>query len=169
MSMYPNNPMLNQQMAQLEQEFAQRKSNLIQNFYQSQQNNNWNNNQSQNPQAQVQPAPVQTQNVTWIQVDGIQGAKKHEVPSNTTHWLMDNNEDAFYVKSSDEFGLTKSFKGYRFFEIPQEELSGEPESVDMSKYVSKEEFDQLKSMLEQLTNAQAKRPQKGNKEVVDNG
>lgn len=162
------NPALNQQMALLDQEYAQKKASLMQNFYQSQQNNNW-NSQSENTQTQAQSAPVPTQNVTWIPVNGLQGAKEHQVPANTTHWLMDSTEDAFYVKASDEFGVIKSFKGYRFAEIPQQELSGISEQVDMSKYVSKDEFDELKAMLEQMTNTQQKRPQKGNKEVVNNG
>lgn len=166
--MYPNNPVLNQQMAQLDQEYAQKKANIMQNFYQSQQNNNW-NNQSANTQVQTQSTPVPTQNVTWIPVNGLQGAKEHQVPANTTHWLMDSTEDAFYVKASDEFGVIKSFKGYRFAEIPQQELSGISEQVDMSKYVSKDEFDELKAMLAQMTNTQQKRSQKCNKEAADNG
>ena len=168
MSMYPNNPMLNQQMAQLEQEFAQRKANLMQSFYNQPQGGNWG---QQNAQAQTQPptAPTATQNVTWIQVPGLQGAKEHQVPANATHWLMDNTEDIFYVKSTDEFGVIKSFKGYRFTEIPQQELSGVPESVDMSQYVSKKDFDELKEMITQLTTTQKKQPVKGNKENVDNG
>lgn len=165
--MYPNNPMLNQQMAQLDQEYAQKKANIMQNFYSQQQGGNWSQQSAQQPVQQS--APVQTQNVNWIQVNGLQGAKEHQVPANATHWLMDSTEDAFYVKSSDEFGVTKAFKGYKFSEIPQQELSGIPEQVDMSKYVSKDEFDELKAMLEQMNNALQKRPQKGNKEVVDNG
>lgn len=166
--MYPN-PMLQQQMAQLDQEYALKKASIMQNFYNQPQpqNNNWNQQSAQQPAQQS--APLQTQNVNWIQVNGLQGAKEHQVPANATHWLMDNTEDAFYVKASDEFGVTKAFKGYRFTEIPQQELSGVPESIDMSKYVSKDEFDELKAMLEQMNNALQKRSQKGNKEVVDNG
>ncbi len=164
----PYNPALQQQMAQLEQEFLQKKQNLVQNFYaQNQPQNNY--NQNIQPQAQPQPAPVPTQNVSWIQVNGLQGAKEHQVPANATYWLMDNTEDAFYVKSSDEFGVTKAFKGYRFTEIPQQELSGVPESVDMSKYVSRDDFNELKSMIEQLTNAQEKQSVKADKGAKNNG
>lgn len=165
--MYPNNPMLNQQMAQLEQEFLQKKQNLMQNFYaQNQQQNNYQNTQ-QMPQPQPTPAP--SQNVNWIQVNGLQGAKEHQVPANSTHWLMDSTEDAFYVKASDEFGVIKSFKGYRFSEIPPQELSGVPESVDMSQYVSRKDFDELKELITQLTASQKKTSAKANKGVEDNG
>ena len=167
--MYQNNPMLNQQMAQLEQEFLQKKQNLMQNFYaQNQQQNNYQNTQPA-VQPQQQPAPTPTQNVNWIQVNGLQGAKEHQVPANATHWLMDTTEDAFYVKSSDEFGVIKAFNGYRFTAIPQEELSGVPEQVDMSNYVSKAEFNALMEKLEQLTNAQEKQPVKAEKGAKSNG
>ena len=164
------NPALNQQMAQLDQEYAQRKANIMQSFYnQSQQQGNWNNQNANTQTTQPTPTiPTTTQNVNWIHVNGLQGAKEHQVPANATHWLMDSTEDAFYVKASDEFGVTKAFRGYRFTEIPTQELSGIPESVDMSKYVSKDEFDELKAQLAQLTATQKKQPAKG-KEAVDNG
>ena len=57
------NPMLNQQMAQLDQEYAQRKANIMQNFY-SQQGGNWG---QQNTQTTQQPQPP-SQNVSWIYV-----------------------------------------------------------------------------------------------------
>lgn len=168
--MYPNDPILNQQMVQLDQEYTQKKANIMQSFYNRQQSGNWGpQNVSSQTQTQPQPVPSPSQNVTWIQVNGLQGAKEHQVPANATHWLMDSTEDVFYVKSSDEFGVIKSFKGYRFAEIPQQELSGISEQAAMSKFVSKDEFDEVKAMLEQMTNAQSKRPQKGNKEVLDNG
>lgn len=165
--MYPNNTMLNQQMAQLEQEFLQKKQNLMQSFYaQNQQQNNYQNTQQP---TQPQPVPTSSQNVNWIQVNGLQGAKEHQVPANSTHWLMDSTEDAFYVKSSDEFGVIKAFKGYRFTEIPPNELSGVPEAVDMSQYVSRDDFNELKAMIEQLTNAQEKQPVKADKGAKNNG
>ncbi|MBD5543721.1 MAG: hypothetical protein HDR01_05640 [Lachnospiraceae bacterium] len=164
--MYQNNPMLNQQMAQLEQEFLQKKQNLMQNFYSQNQQNNYQNTQ---PSAQPQPAPTPTQNVNWIQVNGLQGAKEHQVPANATHWLMDSTEDAFYVKSSDEFGVIKSFSGYRFSAIPQEELSDTPKPVDMSQYVTRDDFNALMEKLERLTNAQEKQPAKADKGAKSNG
>lgn len=165
------NPMLNQQMAQLDQEYAQRKANIMQSFYSQQQSANWGQQNQAPTQAQSQQqSPAQTKNVNWIIVNGIQGAKALQVPANATYWLMDSGESAFYVKETDEFGTLKTFKGYRFTEIPEQELNGMPEpQIDMSKYVSKAEFDDLKAQLEQLTTAQKKQPAKSNKEAVDNG
>ena len=85
------------------------------------------------------------QNVQWIQVSGLQGAREHIVQPNTTAWLMDNNDPVFYVKSSDNLGVT-SLKAYRFEEIP---LGAPAEStqIDPAKYVSREEFEQFKAQI----------------------
>lgn len=165
------NPMLNQQIAQLDQEYAQRKANLMQSFYSQQQGGNWGQQNQAPPQVQSQQQePEQTKNVNWIIVNGVQGAKALQIPANATYWLMDSGDSAFYVKETDKFGTLKTFKGYRFAEIPEQELNGmlEPQ-IDMSKYVSKAEFDDLKAQLEQLTTAQKKQPVKANKGVEDNG
>ena len=37
--------------------------------------------------------------------------KEHQVPANTTHWLMDSTEDAFYVKAADEFTICQTNDG----------------------------------------------------------
>lgn len=64
------NPVLQQQMAQLDQEYAQKKANIMQSFYSQQQGGNWN---QQNAQATQQQSSGQ--NVNWIYVSGIDGAK----------------------------------------------------------------------------------------------
>lgn len=157
---FSTNPALNQQMAQLEQEYMQRRNELMQSFY-NQQNNNWNQQNAQ------QTAP--TQNVNWIQVSGIEGAKSQIVQQGHTAWMMDNNAPYFYVKSVDNVGSC-TFRIFQFTEV-QEIAQEQPEQpqIDLSQYVQRGEFEQLKSMIEQLTNAQGKQPVKANKEVVSSG
>lgn len=162
---FSTNPALNQQMAQLEQEYMQRRNELMQSFY-NQQNNNWN---QQNAQAQQ---TVPTQNANWIRVSGIDGAKNQIVQPGQTVWMMDNNEPYFYVKSVDKIG-SPEFHAFFFQEVSETEINqhNEPEQpqIDLSQYVQRGEFEQLKAMIEQLTNAQEKQPIKANKEVVSNG
>ncbi len=158
------NPAFNQQMAQLEQEYAQRKANLMQSFYNQPQGNNWGQ--------QSAPAPVQdtpTQNVNWIQVSGIEGAKNQIVQQGHTAWMMDNNAPYFYVKSVDGVG-SSTFRIFQFLEVQdiQPEQTAQPQ-IDLSKYVQRDEFDDLKAQLEQLTTNSRKQPQKANKGVGDNG
>lgn len=158
-----NNPTLQQRMMQLEQEYAQQKANLMQNYL-SQQNGAWGN---MTPSVTT-PAPAPSQNVAWITVNGLQGAKEHQVPANATHWLMDSNESVFYVKSADEFGVSKQMKAFRFAEMDLSSNDAPAEQIDTSMYVRRDEFDELKAKIEQM----AKKPIKTAKEVKegsDNG
>ena len=164
MSMYPNNPMLNQQMALLDQEYSQKKANLMQNFY-NQQQNGW--GQQSAPAPAQAPAP--SQNVNWIQVSGIDGAKNQIVQPGQTAWMMDNNQPYFYVKSVDNVG-SSNFRIFQFAEVADvaPEQAAQPQ-IDPSQYVQRAEFDELKAQLEQFTTTQKKSPAKANKGVEDNG
>lgn len=155
------NPMLNQQMAQLDQEYAQRKANLMQSFY--------NQPQSQNYSQQSVQQPASTQNVNWIQVSGIEGAKNQIVQPGQTAWMMDNNQPYFYVKSVDGVG-SSAFRIFQFSEVQDiaAEQPAQPQ-IDLSQYVQRGEFDALKAQLEEYTSTQPKRQQKANKGVEDNG
>lgn len=158
------NPMLNQQMAQLEQEYAQKKASLMQNFYSQQQGGSWN-------QQNTQPAQQQTpsQNVNWIYVSGVDGAKNQIVQPGQTAWMMDNNQPYFYVKSVDGVG-SSTFRIFQFSEVQEvaPEQATQPQ-IDMSQYVQRGEFDALKAQLEEYASTQPKRQQKANKGVEDNG
>lgn len=155
------NPALNQQMAQLEREYEQRKANIMQSFY-SQQQGGWG----------AQSAQAPAQNVDWIRVSGIDGAKNQIVQPGQTVWMMDNNEPYFYVKSVDKIG-SPEFHAFFFQEVSENEINqhNEPEKpqIDLSEYVRRGEFEQLKEMIEQLTSSQEKQSVKANKEVVSSG
>lgn len=141
-------PAFNQQMAQLEQEYAQRKASLMQNFY-SQPQGSW-----------QQPAQPPTQNVDWIRVSGIEGAKNQIVQPGNTAWMMDNNAPYFYVKSVDAVGSC-DFKVFQFAEVTEQP------QADPSQYVQRGEFDALKAMVEEYTTTHKKPPVKAKE--ADNG
>ena len=163
MSMYPNNPVLNQQMAQLDQEYAQRKANIVQNFYaQNQLQNNYTQNQ---PQPAAQPQPVQ--NVNWVFVSGVDGAKNQIVQPGQTVWMMDNNDPYFYVKAVDGVG-SSSLRIFQFSEVQDVTPEQPAQQIDMSQYVQRKEFDELKAMVEQSSTTQKKQSAKA-KEDVNNG
>ena len=161
---FTTNPALNQQMAQLEQEYAQRKANIMQSFYsqqQQQQQNSWN---QQSVQAQ---AP--TQNVNWIYVSGIEGARNQIVQLGCTAWMMDNNEPYIYAKAVDKFG-TPDFHIFRIEEVKDISTAQvEQPQIDLSQYVHRYEFESLRLQLEQFTNELKKQPARANKEVVSDG
>lgn len=163
--MYPNNSMLNQQMAQLDQEYAQRKASIMQNFYNQQQGGNWGQQNTQ-PVQQSQPP---SQNVSWIYVSGVDGAKNQIVQPGQTAWMMDNNDPYFYVKSVDGVG-SSTFRIFQFAEVQEVAPEQAAQSqIDLSQYVQRGEFDALKAQLEEYTSTQSKRQQKANKGVEDNG
>lgn len=102
--------------------------------------------QYQNYQQAYQPQNnIRQSNVNWVQVNGIEGAKNHIVQPNTTIWLMDNNEQVFYVKTADNLGTT-TLKIYQFTEI-SDKINSKPFSgqtdIDLSMYVKKSEIDDL--------------------------
>lgn len=153
------NPALNQQMAQLEREYEQRKANIMQSFYNQPQVGSWGQQSTTAP----------TQNVNWIRVSGIDGAKNQIVQPGQTAWMMDNNDPYFYVKSADNVGSC-TFRIFQFAEVHEaaQERPEQPQ-IDLSQYVQRDEFEQLKALIEQFTNEQVKQPIKANKEVVSNG
>lgn len=158
------NPMLNQQMALLDQEYSQKKNSLMQSFYNQTQQNNWG-------QQSAQAAPTQTtstQNVNWIQVSGIDGAKNQIVQPGQTAWMMDNNQPYFYVKSVDGVG-SSTFRIFQFSEVQEitPEQSTQPQ-IDMSQYVKRNEFDELKAQIDQFAGSSKKVSAKVNKGVEDN-
>ena len=161
------NPTLQQQMAQLEQEFAQRKASIVQNFYaQNQpQNNGW--GQQNMPAQQSQPTQ-QSQNVNWVYVSGMDGAKNQIVQPGQTVWMMDNNDPYFYVKAVDNVG-SSTFRIFQFSEVQEVAPEQPTQQIDLSDYVPRGEFDALKEQVEQLTTAQKKSLTKANKGVEDNG
>ena len=146
------NPALNQQMAQLEREYEQRKANILQSFYNQPQGGNWGQ----------QSALAPTQNVDWIRVSGIEGAKNQIVQPGCEVWMMDNNNPYIYYKSVNKVG-SPEFHAFFIQEVSEADISqqtrpAEQPQIDLSGYVQRGEFEQLKAMIEQLTNAQEKQP-----------
>ena len=163
---YPNNPNLQQMLMQLDQDYQQKKNSILQSFL-SQQNNSWNT-----PTATQTVTPITpTQNVNWIQVSGVDGAKNQIVQPGQTAWMMDNNAPYFYVKSVDNVGSC-DFRIFQFSEVVADVVAEQQPvqpQIDLSQYVQRVEFDELKERLDQLTTTQKKAPTKANKGVEDNG
>lgn len=106
--------------------------------------------QLQQMQQQFQPAQqpqMPQQNVNWIQVSGIDGAKNQIVQPGTTAWMMDNNAPVFYVKSADVMG-TATFKAFRFEEISPDAMTAPQQTQNFdNRYVTRAEFQNLLSRL----------------------
>lgn len=106
--------------------------------------------QFQYPTQQMQTPPVQ--NVNWIHVAGIDGAKNQIVQPGQTTWMMDNNSPFFYVKSVDNMG-SATLRVFQFQEIPSDALTApQTQQKDYSdKYVTREEYNELLKRLGENT------------------
>lgn len=106
--------------------------------------------QFQYPTQQMQAPPAQ--NVNWIHVAGIDGAKNQIVQPGQTTWMMDNNSPFFYVKSVDNMG-SATLRVFQFQEIPPDALAApQTHQKDYSdKYVTREEYNELLKRLGEKT------------------
>ena len=78
---------------------------------------------------------------------GIEGARAFQTGMNSTVAIFDENEDVFYIKTTDSFGNIMSLRKFNF----TEEVQLTP--ID-SRYVTVDQFEKFKDELkEDITNA----------------
>lgn len=83
---------------------------------------------------QMYQRPVMNNGITWVQ--GIEGAKAFQMTPNSNVILMDSENDGkFYIKVSDNVGMC-NLRRFRY----EEEADTPTQSIDMSKYVTREEL-----------------------------
>lgn len=100
------------------------------------------------PQQTTMPTYYQPQMVTipqqqpdnLIRVTGVEGARAYPVAPNSTVPLFDADRDVLYVKSADAGGFP-TIRAFAFSPL-QDAPQQQPE------YVTRQEFDQLKEMIE---------------------
>lgn len=54
-------------------------------------------------------------NILWVQ--GIEGAKAQQILPGNTLLLLDSEQDRFYIKACDQYGICLPLKTYKFEEI----------------------------------------------------
>ena len=101
--------------------------------------------QVQQYQPQQQNAPQMPQNanngILWVQ--GEAGAKAWAVAPGQSVTLMDSENPALYLKSADMNGIPSM----RIFDLVERTKVPSVPSVDMSNYITRKEFDELKAMI----------------------
>lgn len=95
-----------------------------------------------------QPQPTPQQNVNWIYVNGIQGAREHIVQPGQTAWLMDNNDPIIYVKAVDAVG-TSSLRAFQLVEVAPEQPAQAP-AQPAEQYATREEVAAISKRLDQV-------------------
>ncbi len=88
---------------------------------------------------------MQRQDLT--KVTGLEGARAYQMAPNSNAALFDSNNDVFYVKSTDGAGFP-TIRAFSFKEINLQE--------NHSNYVTRDEFNQLKTMIERIENNNGK-------------
>lgn len=76
---------------------------------------------------------------TLIRVTGVDGAKAYQMNANSTVALFDNNEDLFYIKTTDGAGFP-TIRTFKFSEI----LDVNKSTVGGGDFVSRQEFENFK-------------------------
>lgn len=106
-------------------------------------------NQYFSQMAQYQPQNNQT-GIIWIQ--GEQAAKSYLVAPNTTVLLMDSETTKFYLKSSDSSGMPLPLRVFEYKEITNNGSvkPPEPQTVDLSAFATKAEFEAFRDEINGL-------------------
>lgn len=92
---------------------------------------------------QAQPQAVQQPQNQILWVQGLEGAKAYPVSAGGSVLLMDSEDSFMFIKTADAAGMP-TMRVFKYEEVTQ----GKPPAVDMSGYVTKEEFEKR---LEELT------------------
>lgn len=122
---------------------------------------------------QQQPViPTQVQNhqsntgIIWVQ--GEAGAKAYPVAPGNSVLLMDSESEVFYIKSTDASGVPLPLRIFAYNEIVQSQPVQQtaPQSSEDRKYVTIEEFEELKKQIEQLAARPTRKDTRANEQII---
>lgn len=122
--------------------------------------------QYQMPQAAPQAVSQQQNGIIWVQ--GEAGAKSYLVAPGQSVLLMDSEESAFYIKSTDLSGMPLPLRIFDYTERNGAQTMPaavqNTSNIDMTNYITREEFEEkLASLTSQKKNNSR------NKEDITNG
>ena len=103
------------------------------------------NNVQPNISTPVMPTPPASANNGLVWVQGETGAKSYIVAPNSTILLMDSEAQQFFLKSADASGMPLPLRIFTYKEVTQPTAQNiapeEEKTIDLDKYVTREEFD----------------------------
>lgn len=103
--------------------------------------------QMQQPQNQPQTPAA---NVTWIYVNGWDGARNQIVQPGQTAWMMDNNDPVIYIKAVDNMG-SANLRAFKLAEIDQQSANQTP--AEGQKYAMAADMTMANERIGRLENA----------------
>lgn len=103
------------------------------------------------PQMQQQnQMQTPTANVTWIYVNGWDGARNQIVQPGQTAWMMDNNDPVIYIKAVDNMG-SANLRAFKLTEIDQQSANQTP--AEGAKYAMAADMTMANERIGRLENA----------------
>lgn len=110
------------------------------------------NNWEQQPMQMMQPQNQQVAEppIIVIPVNGEQAARNYPVQRGRTIFLIDFNTRKFWIKSIKPNGLEDSCEGYTFTSDAQPQQPQIQNQIDFNNFVTRDEFNMLKTSLEEL-------------------
>lgn len=93
-------------------------------------------------------SPQQSQmssGVVWVQ--GEAGAKSYLVAPGQSVWLMDSENDVFYIKSSDNSGMPMPLRIFDYTERTQQQQTKQTNAQTNNDYITRKEFEKRLSEL----------------------
>lgn len=99
-----------------------------------------------------QTAQQAVNNIIWV--TNRQEAESYPISTGSTLLMMERNTNRFYIKSVNQYGVALPLEAYSFTPIEPEPKQ---ESIDKNLFVTKDEFNELKQLLESLTSPSGKK------------
>lgn len=113
---------------------------------------------NQNPMGNYsQPQQPQANQPVFAFVNGIEGAKSYQMGLNQTAILMDTENSALYIKTSNGIGQA-SMQYYKVVQCSEEEIRGPQKKAMDPAYATKEELNAILGRLGTLEKAFSERP-----------
>ena len=109
----------------------------------------FNTNYAPPMQPQNQPQ-TPAANVTWIYVNGWDGARNQIVQPGQTAWMMDNNDPVIYIKAVDNMG-SANLRAFKLTEIDQQ--STNQAQAEEQKYAMAADMTTANERIGRLENA----------------
>lgn len=109
------------------------------------------------PQMQQNQPQTPAANVTWIYVNGWDGARNQIVQPGQTAWMMDNNDPVIYIKAVDNMG-SANLRAFKLAEIDQQSAAnqtpaeGQKYAMAADMTMANERIGRLESALNGLMN-----------------
>lgn len=121
--------------------------------------NNYNPMQQQMPQNYPPMDQSPNTNCNFIYVNGFSQVQEYIVRPNQKLYFLDNNNNLMYTKEANSFGIatTETFEVNKIDNVPV----ATPPTTNQNDTITREEFDSLKSQLNELQNRLNKQHNKG--------